>query len=249
MVNQVGPGMGYGAASQTQAQVDAGLRKYMLGVYNYMASGVLLTGIIAMAFAHVPALSALLFNVTPDGRLAGVTPLWWVAVFAPLGMSFFLGAAMTRMSAAGVQAMFWVYCGLFGLSMASIFFRFTDMSIARVFFIAAAMFGALSLWGYTTKKNLSGMGTFLFMGMIGLLIASVINIFLGSSMLYFITSALGVLIFAGFTAYCTQQTKDMYSENYGSEGLSKLQILGAWNLYTSFIAMFQSLLALFGQQE
>jgi uncharacterized protein len=248
MVNQFNPQVAQTGAG-AQVAFDEGLRKYMLGVYNYMASGILLTGLVAMAFANVPALTQLLFQVTADGRVAGFTILGWIVMFAPLGLSFMLGAAMTRMSAAGVQAMFWVYCALFGASLATIFFRFTDMSIARVFFITAIAFGSLSLWGYTTKKNLSGMGTFLFIGMIGLILASIINIWVGSPMMHFVISVVGVLVFAGLTAYSTQQTKELYSENYGQEGISKLQVLGAWNLYTSFVALFQYLLMLFGDRE
>lgn len=239
------------ATAQTQAQgrVDAGLRKYMLGIYNYMASGVLLTGVLALLTYSTPALQSLFYNITPDGRL-GYTGLGLVVAFAPLALVFVLSFGINRLSASTAQALFWVYSALMGLSLSSIFFVYTGASIAKIFFMTAAMFGALSLWGYTTKKDLSGWGTFLFMGLIGIIIAMVVNIFLGSTMLDLVLSVAGVLIFAGLTAYDNQRLRYMYYEHAGhGEAVSKLMVMGALTLYLDFINMFLMLLRLFGNRE
>ena len=222
-----------------KADIDEGLRSYMLGVYNYMASGILLTGLIALAVSMSPALMQTIYG----------TPLKWVVMFAPLGMVLFFSFRINKMSASAAQATFWAFAALMGLSLAYIFVVYTGVSIAKTFFITAASFGALSLYGYTTKKDLSGWGTFLFMGVIGLIIASLVNIFLQSTMMEFIISVIGVLIFAGLTAYDTQKIKEMYFEGDISDTRSKKIISGALTLYLDFINLFLFLLRFFGSSN
>lgn len=219
---------------------DAGLRSYMLSVYNYMASGVLLTGIVAMLFAG----SAI-------GReiMLGGGALRWVIILAPLLFIFAFGAAINRVSTGTAQVLFWAFAAIMGLSMSTIFLVYTGTSIAQAFFATAAAFAGLSLYGYTTKRDLSGFGTFLIMGVVGLLVASLLNLFLQSSALMFAISAIGVLIFAGLTAYDTQKIKSMYFQLQGSDFLGKSAILGALSLYLDFINMFQFLLAFMGNRE
>lgn len=235
---------GVGSRAGTAAAVDEGLRSYMLGVYNYMASGVALTGIVAWLVANTEALRPLFFS--PEG---GFTPIMWVAVFAPIGLVFFMSARIAHMKASTAQALFWVYAALNGISLSVIFLGFTAESIARVFFIAAAMFAGLSLWGYTTKRDISGWGSFLFMGLIGIVVASVVNIFLASSMLHWVLSVAGVLVFSGLTAYDTQQIKEMYYAADGREIAAKKSVMGALRLYLDFINLFIMLLHLFGNRE
>lgn len=222
-----------------RADIDAGLRSYMLGVYNMMASGVLLTGLVAMAVANVPALTQLVF----------ATPFRWVALFAPLVIVMFFSFRLHKMSAATANGVYWLYAATMGLSLGSIFLVYSGMSIAKTFFITAAAFGGLSLYGYTTKKDLSGWGTFLIMGLVGVIVASVVNIFLQSSMLEFITSVIGVLIFAGLTAYDTQKIKEMYFEADAHETRSKKIVAGALSLYMDFINLFLFLLRFFGSSR
>jgi FtsH-binding integral membrane protein len=233
--------IGLGTASQ--AEIDQGLRKHMLGIYNYMTSGVLLTGIIAMLFAE-----AVMTNPSLAQTVYG-TPLRWVVLFSPFVMVMVMSFGMNKLSTTALQACFWVYVSLMGLSLASIFLVYTGESIARVFFITAAAFASLSLYGYTTKKSLSGMGSFLFMGLVGIIIASLVNIFLQSSAMEFVISVLGVLIFAGLTAYDTQRLKEMYFVGYDSTSLAKLSLMGALSLYLTFINLFLFLLQLFGSRE
>ena len=237
-VAQAGAGVTIDGKPVAGAAIDAGLRAHMLKVYNYMASGVLLTGIVAMLFAN-------------SGMAAQVmaTPLRWVLIFAPLAFVMVMSFGMHKLSTAALQAMFWGFAIVMGLSMSSIFLVFSGESIARTFFVTAAAFAGLSLYGYTTKKNLSGFGTFLIMGVIGLLIASVVNIFLGSSTLQLVVSFLGVLIFAGLTAYDTQRIKSEYVHFAGHESIGKLAIMGALSLYLDFINMFQFLLSFLGNRE
>jgi FtsH-binding integral membrane protein len=225
--------------AQARALVDEGLRAYMLKVYNYMASAMLLTGIVALFTAQSPAMMQAIYG----------TPLMWVVFLAPLGLVFALSFGINRMKASTAQALFWVYSALVGLSIASIFVIYTGESVARVFFITAAAFGALSLWGYTTKKDLSGFGTFLIMGLFGLIIASVVNIFLKSSGLQFVVSAAGVLIFAGLTAYDTQQIKEMYWASDNGEVAKKKSIMGALRLYLDFLNLFLFLLQFLGDRR
>ncbi len=226
-------------AQAADAGIDVGLRSYMLRVYNYMCIGLALTGAVAFAAST----SAELMN-TIHG-----TALRWVVMLAPLGFVFYLSARINSMKASTAQALFWVYAGLMGLSLSYIFLAFTGVSVVRVFFITAGAFAGQSLYGYTTKKDLSGMGSFLIMGVIGILIASVVNIFLASSGLHFAISVLGVLIFAGLTAYDTQRIKAIYAEADHSEVHEKKAIMGALTLYLDFINMFIFMLQLFGNRE
>ena len=235
-----GVGFGGAAAQSRDATYDAGLRSYMLSVYNYMSSGVLLTGIVAMLFAQ----SGLAYQI-----LAGPGILKYVLMFAPLVFVMVLSFGINRLSTQTAQMLFWAYAAVMGLSMASIFLVYTGTSIAQTFFATAAAFAGLSLYGYTTKKDLSGMGTFLIMGVIGLLVAMVINIFLQSSVMDLAISAIGVLIFAGLTAYDTQKIKSMYAQVAGTDMMGKTVVMGALSLYLDFINMFMFLLRFMGNRE
>lgn len=219
--------------------VDAGLRAHMLKVYNYMTSGVLLTGIIAMLFAQTEFAQTQLFT----------SPLRWVLMFAPLGFIMVMSFGFNRLSQTALQGLFWAFAAVMGLSMASIFLVFTGTSIATTFFVTAASFAGLSLWGYTTKKDLTGWGSFLIMGVIGLFLASIVNIFLGSGTMQLVISFLGVLIFAGLTAYDTQRIKSEYLHFRGHESIGKLAIMSALNLYLDFVNMFQFLLSFLGNRD
>jgi hypothetical protein len=250
----------FGVATRAEPGVmDEGLRSYMTGVYNYMAAGIVLTGIVAylmfsMLTTSDPTLAvAKLRNgvmLTEMGRSVYGSPLMWVIVLAPLAFVFFLSFRVYSMSVGATQIAFWAFAAVMGASLSTIFLRYTGQSITQIFFVTAAMFAALSLYGYTTKKDLSGWGTFLFMGVIGLILASLVNIWLQSPSLYFAISAICVLVFAGLTAYDTQQIKDNYYQIAGDgELMAKGAIMGALNLYLDFINMFQGLLALFGNRE
>ena len=227
------------SVGRSAAEIDAGLRSYMLSVYNYMASALALTGIVAMAVSTSPTLMQAIFG----------TGLHWIVMLAPIGLVFFLSARIHKMSFGAAQATFWVYAGMMGLSLASIFLVYTGESIARTFFITAGTFGAMSLYGYTTKKDLSGWGSFLFMGLIGIIIAMVVNIFLQSSAMQFAISVIGVLVFVGLTAYDTQNIKNMYLESDDHEVATKKSVMGALQLYLDFINMFLFMLQLFGNRE
>jgi len=248
-----------GTAQRAGVEVDQGLRTYMLGVYNYMAGGIALTGVIAYAMVAMlstndPSLSALTMRngvmLTQTGAAVFTSPLMWVLALAPLGFVFYLSFRVHKMSAASAQIAFWLFAAVMGASLSTIFLRYTGQSITQVFFVTAAAFASLSLFGYTTKKDLTGWGTFLIMGVIGIVIAAVVNMFLQSSALQFAISAIGVLVFAGLTAYDTQQIKDGYYELSGdAQALAKGAIMGALSLYLDFINMFTSLLQLFGNRE
>jgi uncharacterized protein len=236
-----------GVAARTGAAVDEGLRAYMLGVYNYMAVGVALTGIVAY-FTSVMA--GPIDALTPFGQALYLSPLKWVVMLAPLGFVLYLGVRMQQMSVGAAQTAFWLFAAVMGLSLSSIFLVFTGQSIAQIFFITAATFGALSLWGYTTKRDISGWGSFLFMGVIGVVIAMLVNLFLQSSALQFAISVIGVLVFAGLTAYDTQRIKDGYLMVRGDATMvAKSAIVGALALYLDFINMFIMLLNLFGNRN
>ena len=235
------------ARAGTAAVIDEGLRSYMLKVYNYMGIGLVVTGLVAW-FANQAAVTDA-GQLTAWGELLYTSPLMWVVMLAPLGFVLVLSFGINKLSVGAAQATFWAFAAVMGLSLSSIFMVYTDASIAKVFFITAATFGAMSLWGYTTKRDLTGMGSFLFMGLIGLIIAMVVNIFLQSSMLEFAISAIGVLIFVGLTAYDTQKIKESYSESHGAEVLAKGAIMGALSLYLDFINLFMMLLRLFGNRE
>lgn len=227
----------YGA--NAGALFDEGLRQHMLRVYNYMAIGLVITGAVAFLVGTTPALYVPIFS----------SPLKWVVMLAPLAFVFFFSFKLQSMSAASAQMTFWAFSAVMGLSLASIFLVYTGASIARTFFIAATMFGATSLYGYTTRRDLSKFGSFLMMGLIGVVIASIVNIFLGSSALQFAVSIIGVLVFTGLTAWDTQNIKEQYAENVGHEANQKLAVFGALSLYLNFVNIFQLLLSLTGQQE
>jgi hypothetical protein len=225
-------------AAGAQVDIDVGLRDYMLRIYNYMASGLALTGIVAYVFAQ-------------SGYYAQVahTPLIWLIMLAPLGLVLWLSYGIERMQASTAQMLFWVYSGLMGLSLASVFLVFTGESIARVFFITAGTFAAMSVYGYTTRRDLTQFGSFLFMGLIGIIIAGLVNMFLHSSALQFAISVIGVLVFIGLTAYDTQQIKEMYFEYDDGTMGTKKAVMGALRLYLDFINLFMMLLQLFGARR
>ena len=229
----------FSTATKPREQVDQGLRSYMLRVYNYMATGLGLTGLTAYFVAITPSLFNAIYG----------TPLYWIVALAPLGFVFYLSARLHKISFTTAQTVFWIFSGVMGLSMAYIFIAFTGASIARVFFITAGTFAGMSLYGYTTKKDLSGWGSFLFMGLIGIIIASIVNIFLKSPMLYYVISWVGVLVFVGLTAYDTQRIKEMYYASDHPEISGKKAIMGALKLYLDFINLFIMLLHLFGQRR
>jgi FtsH-binding integral membrane protein len=236
-----------GYPARAGAAVDEGLRSYMLGVYNYMAAGVALTGIAAYLTYSLAVSGG---ELTSFGQALYNSPLKWVVMLAPLGFVFFLSFRIEQMSVSAAQATFWLFAAVMGVSLSSIFLVFTGQSITQIFFITAATFGALSLWGYTTKRDISGWGSFLFMGLVGIILASLVNLFLQSSGLQFAISVIGVLVFAGLTAYDTQRIKDTYFQVAGSAELAaKSAIMGALSLYLDFINMFMMLLNLFGQRE
>jgi hypothetical protein len=215
----------------------------MLSVYNYMASGVLLTGIVALLFA--PYAGQVLVNA--GGR--GMSALGWIVTLSPLAIVFAMSFGMTRMRTSTLQLLFWAFAALMGLSMSTLFLVYTQVSIAQTFFATAAAYAGLSLWGYTTKRDLSGFGTFLIMGVVGILVALFINMFLQSSAMALAISAIGVLLFAGLTAYDTQRIKSMYFYVQGSEMAGKTVIMGALQLYLDFINMFQFLLMFMGDRR
>jgi FtsH-binding integral membrane protein len=225
--------------ARDRVAIDVGLRQYMLRVYNYMASGLAITGLVAWVVATTPALQAAVFG----------TPLVWLVMLAPLGFVIFLSAKIRTMSFSTAQAVFWIFAGVMGLSMASIFLVFTGASIARVFFITASAFAAMSLYGYTTKKDLSSWGSFLFMGLIGVIIAMLVNLFLQSPALYFALSVIGVIVFIGLTAYDTQSIKEIYVESDSPEVAGKKSIMGALRLYLDFINLFIMLMHLLGSRR
>lgn len=233
-----------GPASATQdAAFDAGLRSYMLSVYNYMASGVLLTGIVALAFSWggVTSPAAQLFI---NGGI-----LKWVVMLAPLGVVMWLSFGINRISEGTAKALFWAYAVLMGLSLSTVLLVYTGASVAQTFFASAAAFAGLSLWGYTTKRDLSAFGTFLIMGVVGLIVAMLVNLFLKSSGLDLVISGIGVLLFAGLTAYDTQKIKSMYAHVQGTEFIGKSVVMGALTLYLDFINMFLFLLRFMGDRR
>ncbi len=227
------------ASSTSGLSYDAGLRTYMVKIYNFMAIALGISGVTAFATASSPALMNVLFG----------TPLSWVVMLAPLGFVIFFGAKINSISAAKAQTYLWIFATIMGISLATIFVAYTGASIARVFFISASTFGAMSLYGYTTKKDLTGMGSFLMMGLIGIVIASLVNIFLKSSALDFALSVIGVLVFIGLTAYDTQRIKHSYYHSGDEEAIGKMAVMGALNLYMDFINLFLMMLRLFGDRK
>lgn len=229
------------------ALIDVGLRQYMLRVYNYMASGLALTGLVAALVAGTPALNQLFFQYGMRG--ATPTGLGWLAIIAPIGLVMAISFGIARMRASTAQGLFWLYAALMGVSLSSIFLVYTGASITRVFFISAASFAGLSLYGYTTKRNLSAFGSFLVMGLWGLVIASLVNMFFASSALQFVISIAGVGIFAGLTAWDTQKIKEMYWEADDGETAGKKAVMGALTLYLDFINLFLMLIRLMGDRR
>ena len=232
--------------------IDEGLRAYMLKVYNYMASGIFLTGIISLLLFKLSVVMA------PDGSITGLTEignalynssLMWIVMLAPLGVVIYMSFGIKKMSVTKAQGTFWVFAALMGASLSSIFLVYTGASITRVFFITAGTFGAMSIYGYTTKRDLTKLGSFLMMGLIGIIIASIVNMFMKSTMMYYVISILGVLIFVGLTAYDTQKIKNMYLATDSGEIMGKKAVMGALTLYLDFINLFIMLLRLFGQRR
>ena len=240
------------AATQTTVVMDEGLRAYMLKVYNYMATGVLLTGIVALISFNISVVtdaSGAIVSFTEFGNTLFFSGFKWLVMLAPLGIVFYMSFGINKMSSSKAQTVFWIFAALMGLSLSWILLVYTGKSVARVFFITSATFGAMSLYGYTTKRDLTKLGSFLMMGLIGIIIASLINIFMKSSMMYFVISILGVLIFVGLTAYDTQKIKNMYVESDSGELIGKKTVMGALTLYLDFINLFIMLLRLFGQRR
>jgi FtsH-binding integral membrane protein len=226
------------AAQTAGVDIDVGLRQYMLRVYNYMAAGLGLTGLVA----YVAVATGLYQQIA-------ATPLIWLVMLAPLGAVLFLSFRIERMSVGAAQLSFWTFAALMGLSLAGIFLLYTETSIARVFFITAGTFAAMSFYGYTTQRDLSHFGSFLFMGLIGIVLASLVNIFIGSSALQFAISVIGVIVFTGLTAWDTQRIKEVYLESDPGDALTKKALLGALSLYLDFINLFVVLLQLVGQRR
>ena len=235
--------------------IDQGLRSYMLKVYNYMASGVFLTGIVSLFLFKlsggydIQVTSSGISGLTGIGQALFASPLMWVVMLAPLGIVFYMSFGIRKMSASKAQMTFWIFAALMGASLSSIFLVYTGASITRVFFITAGTFGAMSIYGYTTKRDLTKLGSFLMMGLIGIIIASIVNIFMKSTMMYFVISIIGVLVFVGLTAYDTQKIKNMYLASDSGEVMGKKAVMGALTLYLDFINLFIMLLRLFGQRR
>ena len=236
-------------SSASEAIIDQGLRAYMLKVYNYMASALVLTGFVALLTAKYAVQSFEPLILSDLGKSLYHSGLAWVVMLAPLGIVFYMSFGINKMSASKAQTVFWVFAALMGLSLSWILLVYTGASVARVFFITSATFGAMSLYGYTTKRDLTKLGSFLMMGLIGIIIASIVNIFMKSSMMYFVISILGVLIFVGLTAYDTQKIKNMYAASDTGELIGKKAVMGALTLYLDFINLFIMLLRLFGQRR
>ena len=251
MANWSDPQFGTAPNSTTTATgvaVDAGLRAHMLRVYNYMTSGILLTGIVALLIGNTNAVYSLVSYNALTGQISP-SVLGWIVTFAPLGIVLWMTFGINRISQGTAQFLFWTFAVAMGASLSTIFLAYTDGSIALTFFATAAAFASLSLYGYTTKRALSGMGTFLLMGLVGLIVASIVNLFWLNDTFSLVIAAIGVLVFAGLTAYDTQKIKSIYFELQGSEFLGKAAIMGALNLYLDFINMFLFLLRFLGSRE
>lgn len=241
------------------AQINVGLRSFMLGVYNNMVVGLAISAFVAL-LVNMMALSpdglrvltpaGKIITLSAFGQMIYLSPIKWVVMFAPLAFIFFMNPMSSRLSVSGARMMFFAFAAVMGISLSTILLVFTASSVVQVFFITAASFGALSLWGYTTKKDISAWGSFLFIGLVGIILASIVNIFMGSGAMQFGISVLGVLIFAGLTAWDTQKLKTMYLHgNFDAEMASRLAIYGALSLYLDFVNMFQFLLSLLGNRE
>lgn len=237
-------------ASIASADVDSGLRSYFLQIYNYMASALLLTGLVAYFGSNSPALIAILYNANEAGQITGLSGAGWLVALAPIGVSLFFGFKLQSMSIGAAKALFWGFAALMGLSLMSLFLAYTGASIARVFFITAITFGGMSLYGYTTQRDLTGFGSFLIMGAWGLFVGFIVNMFLQSTGFQFVLSAIGVLVFTGLIAYDTQNLKRMYYQmSGGADMLAKASIMGALQLYLDFINLFIMLMRLVGDRR
>jgi FtsH-binding integral membrane protein len=231
-----------------QASFDVGLRAHMVRVYNYMASGLALSGIVAVGLFSSVEIASLFFQIQA-GRVVGLNLLGWIAIFAPLGLLMLTSFRAAQMSVGAVQAVYWAVTALMGVSLSLLLFRYTGASVARTFFVTAAAFGALSLYGYTTKRDLSAFGKFLFMGVIGIILAGLVNMIWPSGTMTFIISVAGVLIFSGLIAYDTQRIKEQYAEAWGTAAAEKVAIFGALSLYLDFVNLFQFLMMFMGQDR
>ena len=233
--------------TKATAVIDEGLRNHMLRVYNFMTVGLIITALAAFLVLNTP-LIGLFFSVAPSGQVVGLSPLGWIALFAPLALIFMFGSIIARGSAKQAQTAFWVFSAVMGISLSPVLVAYTGASITRVFLITAATFGAMSIYGYTTKKDLTSMGSFLIMGVWGLIIASIVNIFMASPGLYYAISFLAVFIFTGLTAYDTQKIREMYYSSHEGNA-AQLAVLGALALYMDFINLFIALLRFFGDRR
>lgn len=251
MANYENQSARYGtSAAGAVGAIDEGLRAHMIRVYNYMLMGLAVTGVFALGTYNLSFdTSSGGLQLTALGQALFGSPLIWVIMLAPLGIVFFLSARIHKMSVGAAQMTFWVFAALMGMSLSTIFAVYATTSITQVFFITAATFGAMSLWGYTTQRDLTSMGSFLFMGLIGIIIAMIVNIFLESSALGFAISVIGVLVFTGLTAYDTQKIKEMYYVGDDGSVAGRKAIMGALSLYLDFILLFQMLLSLLGNRE
>ena len=235
--------------------VDEGLRAYMLKVYNYMCTGLFLTGIVSLIVFkaaggyNITATASGYVGVTSFGNFLLNTGFMWIVALSPLAVVFYFFSAASKMNVVKCQTAFWIFSSLFGASLSTLLVHYTGMSIARVFFITAGTFGAMSIYGYTTKRDLTKLGSFLMMGLIGIIIASIVNMFMQSTMMHYVISILGVLIFVGLTAYDTQKIKNMYLASDSGEIIGKKAVMGALTLYLDFINLFIMLLRLFGQRR
>lgn len=236
-------------ATKDNKGFDEGLRNYMLKIYNFMAMALVLTGIMALGTLNFPPLMNLMYNIGPNGEFMGSSVPGIIITFAPLVIAIYFFMGMGRMSVQKAQTLFWVYAGLMGMSLSSLGLIYTGQSLVRTFFICAAVFGSMSIYGYTTKRDLTSMGSFFIMGLIGLIIVSLVNIFLQSPAIDFATSFIGVAIFMGLTAWDTQKLKTMYYSSGGGEMGQKMAILGAFTLYLDFINLFLYLLRFFGDRR
>jgi FtsH-binding integral membrane protein len=248
MANENFNTLGRAGAVGDQAAFDVGLRAHMIRVYNYMASGLALSGIVAFGLFSSPQFASVFFQVN-GGYVVGLTGLGWIATLAPLGLLLLVSFRAATMSVGAIQAVYWAVTALMGVSLSVLLFTYTGASVARTFFVTAAAFGALSLYGYTTKRDLTAMGKFLFMGVIGLILASIVNMIWPSGTMTFVISAAGVLIFSGLIAYDTQKIKDQYAAAWDTGTAEKVAIFGALSLYLDFVNLFQFLMMFLGQRR
>lgn len=236
-------------AGVERKEFDEGLRNYMLKVYNYMALAILITGVMAWGTLNFAPLTMLMYQVGPGGEVIGQSTLGMIFTFAPLGIAIFFFMGIGRMSVSTAMTLFWVYAGMMGMSLSHLGIVYTGQSIAKTFFISSSVFAAMSIYGYTTKRDLTSIGSFLVMGLIGLIIVSIVNMFLGSPAIEYATSFIGVGIFMGLTAWDTQKMKTIYYQTGGGEMGQKMAIVGAFTLYLDFINLFLYLLRFFGDRK